>query len=305
MSNKIYNFIFAFIFILGLSFAFIISNFDKKNEDIKSIKVKKSVKQRIITMSPGITEIAFELGLKGNIVGVSDYCVYPKEALKKEKVGDFLNPNFEKLLTLEPDTVIIQGRNDKVVEFCQKHSIELLRIDFKNLDSIFDVIEIFGKNLDREKESSELNSKIRKNLDSLKAITTKLAKPKVFISLWRKQGSLTGLFSCGKGSFMGELVELAGGQNIFSDVDQLYFDVSKESITKKAPQIIIETIPGLQLTDLQKKEFACDWNSLPMLPAVNENRIFILTEDYLQIPGPRIYLAAQLLAKIIHPETFQ
>lgn len=304
MPEKRY-YIFLIISILigvGLSSIFYSLDLQYSSEHQNPYQSDRDSYSRIICMSPSITEIVFELGLADNVIGVSGFCSYPPEATRKTNVGEYINPNLEKIFTLQPDLVIFQGKHDKLANFCISNSIPYFQIDFGKLNSILETISKLGEKLNRKHESDILIKKINDEFKNLDRQISNLEKARVLITLWRKPGSLSGIFTCGKGSFMNELLTIAGGENIFGDIESLYFEVSLESVSKRNPEVIIETLPGTDLTDKDKNEYISDWQSLSYIEAVKANRIYILTEDYLQIPGPRISLAADCFAKAIHPE---
>jgi len=290
-------------FVGGIFISLLFYNIDKKRfvdqEGVENINPS-----RIICMSPAIAEIVFELNLGDKVVGVSEYTTYPAEVYEKECVGEYLNPNLEKILSLRPELIMIQGKHDRLTSFCKSNSIPYFSVDFTGIDSILKNIEVIGARLNKKRESEILVSKIKRSMDEIDQRIKDLKKPYVFISLWRKPGSLSNLFTCGKGSFMDELVQKAGGRNIFSDVDKNYFGVSLESILKKCPEVIIETVSGMNISEEERQKYISDWNDLSSIPAVRLNRVYVLTENYLQIPGPRIHEAIKCIAKTLHPAAF-
>ena len=104
--------------------------------------------RRIICMSPAVTELVFSLGCGDYVVGVSDFCTWPAETSKKDKIGGVFNPNLEKLLSLAPDLIIIQGRCEKVTRFCRKKNISLLQIEVNNIKTIYNDLNLLGRKLD-------------------------------------------------------------------------------------------------------------------------------------------------------------
>ena len=129
-------------------------------------------------------------------------------------------------------------------------------------------------------------------------------RPRVFFSVYRTGGSLAGLCTINEQSFISELIHIAGGQNIFADLDQPYPRISKESLLKRRPDVIIEIRPDQTLSDTARRQLRDDWQRLPELPAVGHGRLHFTRDSALLIPGPRLGHAARLLAQFIHPETF-
>ena len=259
--------------------------------------------QRIICMSPAVTETLYALDCGDLVVGVSSFSDFPAEAAKKPSVGGYINPNFERLLTLQGDLVIVQGRQEKVSDFCRQKNIPLLRVTFKDLAAIYQDIRTLGSELDRQGEAAALCDRIRQEIQDVQTRVAGCDRPRVFFSLYRAPGSLAGLSTVGGNTFLDELIEIAGGRNIFNDVvNDDYPQISKETLLKRQPQIIIEPVAADKLTDQQRSVRWADWRRLGNIPAVADGRIFFPTSDTLLKPGPRMGQAAQCLAELIHPE---
>ncbi len=260
--------------------------------------------RRIICMSPAVTELVFALGCGEHVVGVSDFCTWPTDASKKDKIGGVFNPNLEKLLVLAPDLIIIQGRCEKVTQFCRKKNISLLQVEVSDIKTIYNDLNLLGRRLGRADQAARLCTEIRQALWEIKVKAAKHRKQRVFFSLGRTSGSLIGLTTVGGKTFLSELINIAGGDNIFADIGQPYPRISKEALLKRAPEIIIEAHPGLALNHEEQQRLTRDWQAFASLPAVQNGQIRFLTEEYLLIPGPRICQTARLLARCIHPEVF-
>ncbi len=255
---------------------------------------------RIICMGPSLTEAVFALGGGDRVVGVSDFCVYPPEALKIARVGGVMNPNLERYTVLRPDLVIFRGAQEKVLKLCKARDIATLKTDMDTLEGIFNGIEKLGGALGFEENANQLNGGIRSQLDDVRESVKGLARPKVFICIGRTPGGLSSIFTCGNSSFITQLIDLAGGENIFSQVTQPYPEASKETLVRRAPDIILEMRPGEDISPDERRRLVSEWKALRTVPAVKNNRIFVLTEDFLLIPGPRVGMTARTLAKIIH-----
>jgi len=257
--------------------------------------------QRIICMIPSVTESVFALGCGDRVVGVTDFCSCPGEAKQKTKVGGFFNPNYERILVLKPDLIITLGKSEKIANFCQRHGIAVLHVEMNSLATIYiDWIRI-GEALDCVDRAVDLCHDIK---DSLNAIRSRVAnrKPKrVFYCMNRTAGTLAGLHTIGRSSqFINELIEIAGGENIFTDLAPGSTRISKEALLQRQPEVIIEPHPGENLGDAEKTKFLTEWQRLGALPAVRNEKVYFPTEDYFMIPGPRLAQTAALMARMIH-----
>jgi len=258
--------------------------------------------RRIVSMAPSITEIIFALEKEDSLVGVTDFCSYPPETSSLPKVGGYLNPNLEKLVILRPDLVIIQGNHEKLEKFCKKRGISILYVNMDSISTIYRGIETLGRALNCRERAGNLCTYISNGLESIQRDVSRATRQKVFICLSRSPGSLANLYTVGGSSFISEILKLAGGVNIFDDVMQPYPEASKESLIKRAPEIIIEMRPGENISSDRRKQIISDWDSFQGVPAIKNKRIHILTEDFILIPGPRVAVAARLIAETLHPE---
>lgn len=123
----------------------------------------------------------------------------------------------------------------------------------------------------------------------------------VFLTFSRPPGKLTSLMTPGPGTFLSDLIEVAGGRNTFGDVKGGWPSVSKETLATRGPDVILELFPE-GLDEKKRQTLRSDWNSLPSIPAVKTNRIHYLTGDFLLLPGPRAVKTAEAMARAIHPE---
>ncbi len=259
--------------------------------------------QRIICMIPSVTESVFALGCGDRVVGVTDFCSFPDEAKQKNQVGGFFNPNYERILVLKPDLIITLGQSAKIANFCQRHGIAVLHVDMDSLSKIYiDWIRI-GEALDCVDRAVELCNDTNDSLQTIRSRLTNRKPKRVFYCMNRTAGTLTGLHTIGRSSrFVNELTEIAGGENIFTDLAPGSTRVSKEALLQRQPEVIIEPHPGENLGDAEKAKFLAEWQRLGSLPAVRDRKVYFPTEDYFMIPGPRLAQTAALMAQMFHPE---
>ena len=258
--------------------------------------------KRIVCMAPNITEAVFALGCGDIVVGVAAFSDYPPQAKDKPSVGGYINPSFERLIALQPDLVIAHGRAEKVDRFCRNNDISLLRVEMSDIETIYSGVMTLGEALGCSSRAEQLCDEIRRSLHELRQLTTAYDRPRVFLCLGRTSGSLRDIYTVGPSSFLSELIEVAGGENIFDEVTLEYPQISKESLQKRRPEIIIEPRPGQDLSTTDEAALRSDWQRMADLPAVKTGRILVPTDDYLLIAGPRVHKAAWRMAQLIHPE---
>ena len=259
-------------------------------------EIGKNTYHRIISFAPSFTETLYALSLGDAVVGVTDFCNYPPEAKKLPKVGGYTNPNYEIILRLKPDLVVLLKEHSSLFGFLQKNKIEYLCIDNKNIPSILLSFKIIGQKCNREKQADSL-SQIIKNEMTQDRIQTPW--PKTLICVDRENrgnGKISRIYSAGLRSFYNELLNAACMKNALRDSKITYPELSSEGIIRIQPDIIIDfTMRSQQVSEQQMK---LDWQSLPMLPAVKNNMIFCISNEYATIPGPRILAILQDFKRI-------
>lgn len=265
-------------------------------DDVGISAVIPKIPKRIISLAPSNTEILFMLGLGDRVVGVSSICNYPAEAGKKEKVGDFFAPSLEKILLLKPDLVIAGGGVQK--ELALKLSamgIPTMTLYPKDLKEMLLDVLLTGKAAGKEAEAVKLMNSLKARIEKVKEQAKKSKHPKVYFEIWNQP-----VTSAGKGSFIDELITIAGGENIFSSINKTFPEVSAEEIIKRNPDIIITAY--MEKKGKMKKEITgrSGWTGIK---AVKDDKVFDdLDPDLLLRSGPRLVDGLEELEKKITPK---
>jgi len=259
---------------------------------------------RIVSLSPNITEILFELGLGEKIVGVTNYCTYPEAAKQIAKVGGYFDPNFEAIISLKPDLVVILPEQENVNKFLSELNIKYLIVNNKTVSDILTGIKILGDTFGEEKCAENLLLSLRTRLARIKSKTINLDKPGVLISVGRALGSggLNDVYAAGKETYFDELINLAGAKNVVDINNIAYPLLSAEGIIHLNPEIIVDFATDFDKQNLDEYQVIEDWKSLPDVNAVKKRRIYIRGQSYAVIPGPRFIILLEDLAQIFHPE---
>jgi iron complex transport system substrate-binding protein len=259
---------------------------------------------RIISLSPNVTEILFALGLGDKIVGVTRFCNYPPKAKGKMKVGGYLDPNYEAILSLKPDIVVLLTEFESIKSSLSELGIKYLEVDNKTVSEIMASIDYLGKQFGAEQQAKKMLAEMRSKIERIKQKTSRSVRPKVLIIVERTlgTGAIEDVYVAGKNTFYDELINMAGGINAFGDEKIAYPIVSAEGIIHLNPEFIIDLIPQLDQTGLSATTLQKDWESLPQIDAVKNHQVHILSQDYAVIPGPRFILFLEDLARMIHPE---
>jgi len=261
--------------------------------------------QRIISMSPSITETLFALGVGDRVVGVTDFCKFPEEACALPSIGGLLNPSIEAWIRLKPDLIIHQKDSHKLNINAKNLGIQTLPVSLSRLKNIFETITILGEALGAEPAARALTQKLQTGIQKQKTRLQGIPKKSTLLLLNDGGNPNGALYSVGRRTFLGELLELAGGENILTDSPINYPKISKEFILRHSPEIIIQAGPNANLTPKEKAESLKQWQRFSTLTAVKNKTIYFVGADYILIPGPRFLSILNHFARVIHPEAFR
>lgn len=254
----------------------------------------------IISLAPNLTETIFALDQGNRVIGVSEFDDYPQQVRRLPSLGGYLDPDLEAIALLSPKLIIVPGRHEKVTQFAELNGISVLNVHMDNFETIFGGIQTIGSALGVPGKAADLCTRIQSDLDAVRAAVAPFERRKVLIVLGRERGDLSNLQTVGGSSFISELVEVAGGDNIYRDADKPYLEASKETIVMKEPDVILEILAGKSLTRSQEQALFSDWRFLDTVPAVRDGSIYYVTESYAMRPGPRVAKVAKIVAKTLH-----
>ena len=279
--------------ILSISLGLIFICFGQKNLIFSEAK-----KQRFVSIAPSTTEILFSLGLDDEIVGVTTFCNYPSQAKDKEKVGMFSQPDIEKILSLKPDMIFATGLEQaSIVEKLKQLGLKAYVSDPSNMQELFISIKEIGEITSREKEALGLINQMKAKIEQIGIKVESIPKerrPKVFIEIWYDP-----LMTAGKGSFVDELITLAGGINIAHDTPQAYSCFSAEQVIKRNPDCIILGYMVKERT-FDRVRGRLGWEEIK---AVKNNRIYKdIDPDLFLRSGPRLVEGLEEIYKRLYPK---
>jgi iron complex transport system substrate-binding protein len=255
---------------------------------------------KIISFAPNITEILYSLGLNENIAGVTQFCNYPPEAARKNRIGGFASFNYEMILRLKPDLAIILKEERELAAFFEKYSIRYITVGSDSVDEIIESIETIAKICLVEDRGGALVQKLRSALESTPVMPADKNRPKVLLCVGRDNiggGAAGKCFGAGASSFYNQLIEAAGGMNILADIKQAYPAISAEAVIRLNPDIIIDISSAY--SDHNQQTACDDWKALKTVSAVKTERTHCLSGDYLTIPGPRFVLILDEFRRVV------
>jgi iron complex transport system substrate-binding protein len=258
--------------------------------------------RRVITMSPAVSEIAFALGAADRIVGVSQHTRWPPEAAAKPPCGGFFDPNEERILELEPDLIVAQGEAAGLARFARANGVALLTLELTDLESIFREMLRLGTELGRRAEAERRCADLRGRLEEVRRRVAGRPVVPVLLVTGREPGALANIGTAGPGTFLHDLIEVAGGRNVFVDVPFAYGMINKETLIERAPEVVIELHGEGRDARGAEREARRLWQGMPTLPAVGQGRVHVIESTYALIPGPRVVQLAERLADLLHGE---
>ena len=250
--------------------------------------------QRIVSLAPSITEILFALGLGDKVVGVTDWCDYPPEALDKEKVGSYNTPDIEKIVALNPDLILVAyGTTMDVINNLVGLGLTVFGIKSTDLDDVLNDIRTVGEITDKEVEAQALTSEMAVGIQAVTNQTEELEqRPKVFYIIWNDP-----LQTAGSGTFIHELIEKGGGVNICGNITG-YPIISIEEVIARNPEVIITSAwPGIY-------EWAMNSTELEVTAARQSASVYMCDDNLVQRPGPRLVKGLEWFAYFIQPDIF-
>ena len=258
--------------------------------------------KRIVSLAPSITEILYALGQGDQVVGVTRYCNYPPEARTKNRIGGYFDLNYEAVVELEPTLIIMLAEHVKAREYFSGTGYQILVVNHLTLDGITSSIELIGAACECKSQAADLTSQIHAQMEDILGPIRGRPLKRTMIAVDRsKPRSLEQIYIAGKDGFFDKMIELAGGINVY-DGNVPFPAISAEGIIQMNPEIIIELVPETTLQRSSVGELIGDWSSLKGVKAIEDDRVFLLTRNYVSIPGPRFILTLKDIANLLHRE---
>jgi iron complex transport system substrate-binding protein len=249
--------------------------------------------QRIVSMSPGNTEIVFALGAGDRVVGVTSYSDYPEEAKSKPTIGGYHAPDVEKIVALSPDIVFaMTDIQAKYIQILKQAGIRVIAVEPKSLPEILTAIDIISEAIGEQERGNKLHRELADQLAEVRRLVGSAPLKRTFLEVWD-----TPLLTVGRQSFIHDLISQAGGINVSADKNVDYTPCDTEQLYAYNPEVYVvlshsrddvrSLITNPNLGDIQ---------------AVKNNQVFSITDDLLQRPGPRSFTGLVKLAEILHPQ---
>jgi iron complex transport system substrate-binding protein len=264
--------------------------------------------QRIISAAPSITEMLYVLGLGDRVVGVTTFCHYPPEVRDKPKIGSYMKPNIETMLAMRPDLVVILNEHAGLGDRIRNVGLNVLELENNSLDGIYQSLRELGRRCGVADTAEERIQEMRAALSEIKSRAGKTPRRSVMFIVGRTPGAIRDLVVVGRGSYLNELITIAGGRNLFGDSAAFYPKIGLEQLYAGRPEVIIDMgdmADTDRVTEVHKRSVTQLWRKYPMVPAVTAGLVYPVANDIFVVPGPRVVETASELLRMIHPEAVE
>jgi len=252
--------------------------------------------ERIVTLSPAINEIVYALGSGGDVVGNTEYCMYPKVSQSVTKVGGYFSPNLEKILSLKPSVVIMQQNNRKLAQKLEKLDIPTKIIQIDRLPHIRKAILELGTLLHKEHKAQTIVSDIDQALADIKGI---VKNKKILIVIGHNTALVKQIFVVGQNLYLDDIINASGNTNALQSKRKGQPILNQENIIATNPDIVILLAHSMHQRGLTSTDLIDPWKELPV-NAGKSGDIYIIDKEYSGIPSDRLVLFLRDFKEILH-----
>ena len=260
---------------------------------------------RIISLVPALTEMLFAIGAGQQVIAVSSYDEFPPEVEALPRVGALLDPDVERILALRPGLVLTYGSQTVLEVQLARAGIRTFTYRHGGVAGVLQALRDLGAATGHAADGERKAREIQAQLDAVQARVRQYRRPSTLLVFSRQPQSLQQMYVSGGVGFLHDILQIAGGTNVFADVRRESVQPSQETLLARAPEAIVEIHATSMMATADVQRAQSLWASLASIPAVRSGRIHFLDGSYLVVPGPRMGLAAEALARALHPEAFE
>jgi len=258
---------------------------------------------RIISLIPAVTEILFAIGAGPQVVAVSSFDRYPPDVEKLQRVGALIDPDVERILSLRPDLVIVYASQADLRAQLQRAQIPTYIYSHAGLTDITSTIRDVGTRVGRAAPAAQVAASIEGRIHAVRRRVAGLARPSTLVVFEREPFTLRGIYASGGVGFIHDMLDAAGGTNIFADVRREAVQATTELILARGPAVVIELRSSVASEDVRRREVAA-WTALGAVPAVRTGRVYLFGDPRMTIAGPRVAEVVETLGRTLHPDAF-
>lgn len=257
---------------------------------------------RVVSTAPSFTEMMFALGAGNRVVAVSTYCHYPPEVDKLPRVGSYLQPNIEAIARLQPDLALVHAEQRDALVQLAGLKVPTLALRNTTLEETLQSATQIGNAIGMVREGAMFERELRAKLAAIEKKNAGKARTLLFI-VGRTPGRLDGMIAVGSGSFLNDVIRIAGGRNVLFDSKVAYPRISLETIIRLDPDVIVDMgdmAVTVGVTEEHKRSVLKLWEAQKAVRAVRQKKVFAVAADIFVVPGPRVTEAAEAFATMMH-----
>jgi iron complex transport system substrate-binding protein len=259
--------------------------------------------QRIVSLSPNVTEILYGIGAWTQVIAVSQFCSYPEDVKNKPRVNGWDKTNLEQVMALKPDFVIgVDAQEPFLHDKLTGLGVRTLFVKSETLTDVLASIGEIGRATGHEPEATDLSARTQGEIDAVRNAVSDRPHPRVLCVVDRVPGTIRDLYTATRGSYLDELITIAGGESIAPEAEHGYGKINKEAVLTLNPEVIIDMVQGSK-GNFGENPVAV-WNELGEVRAVRDKRIYSMTDPFLIHPSQFVGHTAQVFARALHPESF-
>ena len=242
--------------------------------------------RRIVSIVPAVTQILFAIGAGEQVAAVSSFDQSP-EAATLPRVGALLDPDMERILSLRPDLVVLYGSQVEQQGQLKRAGVPVLSYRHGGLADVMTMIRLLGDRAGRPLEAERLATRITQDLAAIDQRIGERPRPRTMLVFGREPDAIRNVYASGGVGFLHDMLEAAGGVNVFAEVQREAAHPSSEAILAAAPEVIVE-LQAEGATENPDVATADAWQLFSALPAVQSGRVHVLAGPELVVPGPRV-----------------
>lgn len=261
------------------------------------------IPKRIISLAPSITETVFEVGAGQQLVAVTDFCQYPQQAQDLPSIGGYLDPSLSQIVAHQPDLVIMLDRQQTLNKQLQQLGIRTLLIDNARLDGIMAGILAVGAASGHQQQAQRLYDQLQRQITRVKQEVADHPRKDTLLAIahYTNSEQLDLVYIAGQRDFYNDILQLAGGRNVYRDTRLKVPAVSMEGLLRMNPEVIIDIFPDTSAHQADLQKVRQQWQQLAPITAVKQQQIHFIEADYATVPGPRIIQLLTDIARLLHP----
>jgi iron complex transport system substrate-binding protein len=256
---------------------------------------------RIVSLVPALTEMVFAMGAGDKVIAVSSYDEDPPQVKTLPRVGALLDPDVERIIAMRADLVLLYGSQADLITQLKRASIPYYEYRHAGLAGVTGTIRELGRRVGHATQAEAVAADIDRRFAALRARSGSLKKPRTLLVFSRERGSLRNIYASGGRGFLHDMLEAAGGANVFADIQAEAVQASSELILSRSPEVVLELRATEIPAEHERAAEMSTWSTLASVPAVRNKRLYFLPGRAFVVPGPHVAEGAEAMMQLLHP----